>query len=121
MRRVTKLLTRTEVKLIQVRKIPLLIILLISICGARASAGDEISALPVSANKEASTIPLGTVITAGSLESTALESSSLETFAGGPAAEPSNTVAGSFDLSYLFVLSLGVGGLIWIRRQSQSL
>ena len=94
----------------QVRHSPLLIFLLILILGARASVADELLVSDASTN-EASTIPLGTVISTGPVESTV----------GGPAAEQSSTAAGAFDISYLIVLSLGIGGLIWIRRQSQSL
>ncbi|MEM9623596.1 MAG: hypothetical protein AAF993_18265 [Pseudomonadota bacterium] len=39
----------------------------------------------------------------------------------GPALEKSSTMAGSFDYSYFFVLCLGMAGLVWMRRQSQSL
>ncbi len=39
----------------------------------------------------------------------------------GPALEPSSTIAGTFDYSYFLVLGLGVAGLVWMRRQSQSL
>ena len=39
----------------------------------------------------------------------------------GPALGQSNTTAGSFDLSYLLVLGLGIGGLVWMRKQSRNL
>jgi len=39
----------------------------------------------------------------------------------GPALEPSSTIAGTFDYSYFLVLCLGMAGLMWMRRQSQSL
>lgn len=60
---------------------------------------------------EASTIPMGTVIETVAQESTY----------GGAAVEKSSTTAASFDYSYLLVLTLGVAGLFWVRRQSQSL
>ncbi len=39
----------------------------------------------------------------------------------GPAMEQSSTMAGTFDYSYYIVLGLGIFGLVWMRRQSQSL
>jgi hypothetical protein len=80
------------------------------VLGARTSVADE-GFVSSSSSNGASTNPLGTVI-----ETTASEST-----VGGPVAEPRSTATGAFDLSYLFVLSLGIAGLIWIRRQSQTL
>ena len=77
---------------------------------ARASVADD-GFVSVTANTGASTIPLGTVLSNPSSESTV----------GGPVAEPSSTATGAFDFSYFFILSLGIAGLIWIRRQSQTL
>jgi hypothetical protein len=65
---------------------------------------------------EASTIPMGPAIEAVSQEST-YEGSAVEAgiVAGG------STAAGSFDYSYFLVLTLGIAGLFWVRRQSQTL
>jgi hypothetical protein len=60
---------------------------------------------------EASTIPTGTVIEAVAQESTL----------GGSAVETRRTAADSFDYSYFLVLTLGIAGLFWVRRQSQAL
>ncbi len=60
---------------------------------------------------EASTIPTDVVITATSQESTY----------GGSALEKSSTSADSLDFSFMVVLTLGVIGLLWVRRQSQAL
>ena len=60
---------------------------------------------------DASTIPMGTVIETVAQESTY----------GGAAVETRSTTAATFDYSYLLVLTLGVAGLLWVRRQSQSL
>ena len=84
--------------------------LLLFVLGARASTAEE-SIVSSASTKGASTIPLGTV----------LETAASESTVGGPVAEPSSTATGAFDLSYFFVLSLGIAGLIWIRRQSQTL
>ena len=65
---------------------------------------------------EASTIPMSTAIEAVSQEST-FEGSAVES----DMTVGSNTAAGSFDYSYFLVLTLGIAGLIWVRRQSQSL
>ncbi|XOV82270.1 MAG: hypothetical protein ACFHXK_15580 [bacterium] len=59
----------------------------------------------------ASTISMGAVNQSVAQESTI----------GGSAAEPHGPVAGTFDYSYFLVLGLGIAGLFWIRRQSQSL
>ena len=92
------------------RKTPLLILLLLIALGARASAADD-GFVSSASTTGASTIPLGAV----------LESAALESTVEGPVAEQSSTATGAFDLSYFFVLSLGIAGLIWIRRQSQTL
>lgn len=78
--------------------------------GARASIADEGVVSPA-AQAGASTISLGAMLDNATSESTV----------GGPVAEPRNTATGAFDFSYFFVLSLGIAGLIWIRRQSQTL
>ena len=92
------------------RKTPLLIILLMFALSAHTSAADD-GLVSSASGKGASTNPLGAVI-----ETTASESTG-----GGPVAEPRSTATGAFDFSYFFVLSLGIAGLIWIRRQSQTL
>ena len=38
-----------------------------------------------------------------------------------PVAEPSSAATSTFDYSYLLVLAIGLAGLVWIRRQTQSL
>ena len=83
---------------------PLLVIFLCTILSARVSAegADAI---------HASTISMGAVNQSVTQESTI----------GGSAAEPNGTVADTFDYSYFLVLGLGIAGLFWIRRQSQSL
>ena len=65
---------------------------------------------------EASTIPIGSAIEAVSQESTYEGSAAAaDTIVGG------STAAGSFDYSYFLVLTLGIAGLFWVRRQSQTL
>jgi len=39
----------------------------------------------------------------------------------GSAVDVRSTTADSFDYSYFLVLALGIAGLVWVRRQSQSL
>ena len=64
---------------------------------------------------QASTIPVSSVV------ETNVEASAQESTFEGPAVETSSTAAGSFDYSYFLVLALGIAGLVWVRRQSQSL
>ncbi len=78
--------------------------------GARASIADE-HVVSSASHAGASTISLGAMLDNATSESTV----------GGPVAELSSTATGAFDFSYFFVLSLGIAGLIWIRRQSQTL
>ena len=46
---------------------------------------------------------------------------SIESTLEGPAATLTSDAAGSFDLSLFLVFSLGVIGLVWVRRHVQSL
>lgn len=78
--------------------------------GAHPSIADEGVVSPAS-KAAASTISLGAMLDTATSQSTV----------GGPVAEPSSTATGAFDFSYFLVLSLGIAGLIWIRRQSQTL
>ena len=64
---------------------------------------------------QASTIPVSSVV------ETNAEASAQESAVEESAVETSSTAAGSFDYSYFFVLALGIAGLVWVRRQSQSL
>ena len=64
---------------------------------------------------QASTIPVSSVA------ETNVEAAAQESTFEGSAVETSSTAADSFDYSYFLVLVLGIGGLIWVRRQSQSL
>ncbi len=89
------------------RLTPLLIILLFVVLNARVCVADDTIA-PV---HEASTISLSAVLATAPGESTF----------EGSAVESSGTTADSFDFSYFLVLSLGIAGLFWIRRQSQAL
>ena len=87
-----------------VKTTPLLVIFLCTILSARVSAeGAE--------SMHASTISMSAVNQSVTQESTI----------GGSAAESSGPAAGAFDYSYFLVLGLGLAGLFWIRRQSQSL
>jgi hypothetical protein len=103
----SKLPWRTSKKRNPVRLTPLLVILLCALLSIRVCVADSGD---VSAH-EASTISLSTVI------STAAQESTYE----GSAVEPSITAADPFDFSYFLVLSLGLAGLFWIRKQSQAL
>jgi hypothetical protein len=87
-----------------VKLTPLLVCLLCTLLSARVSA-DSASAI------HASTISMGAVNQTATQESTI----------GGSAVESSSTAADTFDYSYFLVLGLGIAGLFWIRRQSQSL
>ena len=89
------------------RKSPLLILLLFFVLGTRVCVADDGAASP----SQASTVSLGTVIA----------TSTAETTYEGTVAEPGRTATGTFDLSYLLVLSLGLAGLFWVRKQSQTL
>ncbi|MCR9262003.1 MAG: hypothetical protein NXH95_19995 [Pseudomonadaceae bacterium] len=83
---------------------PLLVIFLCTILSARVSAeGADVI--------HASTISMGAVNQTVTQESTI----------GGSAAESGGSAADTFDYSYFLVLGLGIAGLFWIRRQSQSL
>jgi hypothetical protein len=87
-----------------VKTTPLLVIFLCTLLSARVSAeGADVI--------HASTISMGAVNQSVTQESTI----------GGSAAESSGTAADTFDYSYFLVLGLGIAGLFWIRRQSQSL
>ena len=90
------------------RHTPLLVILLCITLSARVCAEDG-------GVVEASTIPMSAAVEAVPQEST-FEGSAAETGSAG-----SSTAAGSFDYSYFLVLTLGIAGLFWVRRQSQSL
>ena len=83
---------------------PLLVIFLCFILSARVSA-EGADAM------HASTISMSAVNQSVTQESTI----------GGSAAESNRSAAGTFDYSYFLVLGLGIAGLFWIRRQSQSL
>jgi hypothetical protein len=87
-----------------VKTTPLLVIFLCTILSARVSAESAES-------MHASTISMSAVNQSVTQESTI----------GGSAAESLDTAAGTFDYSYFLVLGLGIAGLFWIRRQSQSL
>ena len=91
------------------RHTPLLVILLCITLSARVCAEDG-------GVVEASTIPMSAAVEAVSQEST-FEGSAA---ASGMPAGGTNA-AGSFDYSYFLVLTLGIAGLFWVRRQSQSL
>ena len=86
------------------RRTPLIIALLCILLCTRVSAADAGVA-------EASTIPKDVVITTTSQESTY----------GVSGLEKSSTSPDSLDFSFMLVLTLGVVGLLWVRRQSQAL
>jgi hypothetical protein len=90
-----------------VRQAPLLVFLLCILISTRVSAADD----GVAYAQGASSAPLSATVQAVASETTT----------EGPAAEPGSTAAGSFDFSYFLVLCLGLGGLFWVRRQSQTL
>lgn len=87
-----------------VKLTPLLVCLLCTLLSARVSA-DSATAM------HASTISMNAV------NQTVVRESTI----GGSAAEPNGAAADTFDYSYFLVLGLGIAGLFWIRRQSQSL
>ena len=89
------------------RKSPLLILLLFIFLSIRVCVADDGVALPASA----STVSLSPVYAASAGEPTY----------EGSVAEQGSTATGTFDLSYLLVLSLGLAGLFWVRKQSQAL
>ncbi len=86
------------------RQTPLIIALLCILLCTRVSAADAGIA-------EASTIPQDAVITTASQESTYRVSG----------LEKSSTSSDSLDFSFMVVLTLGIIGLLWVRRQSQTL
>ena len=86
------------------RRTPLIIALLCILLCTRVSAADAGIA-------EASTIPQDVVITTASQESTY----------GVSGLEQGSTSSESLDFSFMIVLTLGVIGLLWVRRQSQAL
>lgn len=51
----------------------------------------------------------------------ALDLALKESTFGGSAAQLSSTVAAPFDISYFLVVLIGLAGLIWVRRHTQSL
>ncbi len=60
-------------------------------------------------------------LTASTLMDRTVRGASSESTLGNPAAEFVNAAAGSFDLSLLVVLSLGIAGLFWIRKYVRTL